>query len=120
MPGEDLDLVRARYRTEHAQSEDRRLDPLRSPCSTRSRSSPSSRVSPAADRVRGLLRAGDCWLSVVQLAERSELSLADCVLLASAVPRAASIATSDPALATAARREGATVEALPDSQGRLP
>lgn len=127
---------------------------------------------PAADRVRDLLRAGDCWLSAIQLAETmdvlvrvlehersevervldpllvtelglvevgepeartaaalrqrhyrkgsSELSMADCVLLASAVPRSASIATSDPALATAARREGVTLEALPDSGGRVP
>lgn len=50
----------------------------------------------------------------------SELSLADCVLLAAAVPRAATIATSDPPLAAAARTEGAPVEALPDSRGRLP
>lgn len=50
----------------------------------------------------------------------SELSLADCMLLAAAAPRTAAIATSDPPLASAARREGVSLEALPDSQGRVP
>lgn len=50
----------------------------------------------------------------------SELSLADCLLLATAVPRGAAIATSDPPLAAAARYEQLTVEALPDCRGRAP
>lgn len=127
---------------------------------------------PAAERVRHLLRGGDCWLTSVQLAETldvlvrvlghdpaevvrvldpllatevsllevgepeartaaalrrrhyrkgtSELSLADCLLLAAAVPRSAAIVTSDLPLATAARAEGVGVDPLPDSRGRLP
>lgn len=50
----------------------------------------------------------------------AELSLADCVLLATAMPRGATIATSDPPLADAAREEGLTVHGLPDRAGRLP
>lgn len=49
----------------------------------------------------------------------AELSLADCFLLASAVP-GDSIATSDPPVASAARARGIEVIALPDSQGRRP
>lgn len=49
----------------------------------------------------------------------SELSLADCVLLASLGPDDA-VATADPPLARAARRLGHHVEALPDTRGRRP
>lgn len=61
----------------------------------------------------GLLRA--------QLYRRrtAELSLADCVLLASLEPNDA-VATADPPLARAARRLGHTVAALPDTRGRRP
>lgn len=126
----------------------------------------------AAEQVSELIRAGDCALTTVQLAETedvlvrvlgqdraavtdaldpllateielveigrtearlgaelrcrhyqkrtSELSLADCLLLGAALPRAAGVATSDPPLAAAARHEGVTVLALPDTRGRLP
>jgi PIN domain nuclease of toxin-antitoxin system len=47
------------------------------------------------------------------------LSLADCVLLASAEPDD-SIATADPAVAAVARAEGIGLIALPDSSGRRP
>lgn len=50
----------------------------------------------------------------------AELSLADCLLLATAVLRGATVATSDPPLAVATRNEQLRVEALPDRQGRLP
>jgi len=61
----------------------------------------------------GLLRA--------QLYRRrtAELSLADCVLLAS-LDDGDAIATADPPLARAARRLGHVVVALPDSRGRRP
>ncbi|MFN8176110.1 MAG: PIN domain-containing protein [Solirubrobacteraceae bacterium] len=49
----------------------------------------------------------------------SELSLADCVALATAAA-AGAIATADPPLAAAARAEGIDVIALPDSEGRVP
>ena len=49
----------------------------------------------------------------------SEVSLADCVLLAAARP-GDSILTADPPLARAARKEGMDVVALPDSRGRRP
>jgi rRNA-processing protein FCF1 len=49
----------------------------------------------------------------------SALSLADCVLVASAGPDD-SIATADPAVATAARAEGIDVIALPSSSGQRP
>ena len=48
-----------------------------------------------------------------------ELSLADCVLLASAEPDD-SVATSDPAVAAVARAEEIGLIALPDSSGRRP
>jgi PIN domain nuclease of toxin-antitoxin system len=48
-----------------------------------------------------------------------ELSLADCVLLASAEPDD-SVATSDPAVAAVARAEGIGLIALPDSSGKRP
>lgn len=50
----------------------------------------------------------------------SELSLADCLLIAAALHRSCAVATSDEPLARAARLEGVGVEALPDSSGRLP
>jgi PIN domain nuclease of toxin-antitoxin system len=49
----------------------------------------------------------------------SELSLADCVALASVGARA-SLATADPPLARAARAEGIEVVALPSPSGRRP
>ena len=48
------------------------------------------------------------------------LSLADCFLLAHALSSGGSIATSDPPLARAARAEGVSVVALPDTAGRRP
>jgi predicted nucleic acid-binding protein len=48
------------------------------------------------------------------------LSVADCVLLASARQLDASIVTSDPAVAETARLEAIDLIALPDSQGRRP
>ena len=48
------------------------------------------------------------------------LSLADCVALATAHVMGQSLATSDPALAGAARGEGVTVVALPDHRGIRP
>lgn len=48
-----------------------------------------------------------------------EVSLADCVLLASAGEGDA-VATSDPSIATVARAEGIDVVALPDTRGRRP
>jgi uncharacterized protein with PIN domain len=50
---------------------------------------------------------------------RSELSLADCIVLAVATDDN-SLATADPPLARAARAEGIEVVALPDSKGRRP
>jgi PIN domain nuclease of toxin-antitoxin system len=49
----------------------------------------------------------------------AELSLADCVLLAS-LDQGDTVATADPPLARAARRLGHTVTPLPDSRGRRP
>jgi PIN domain nuclease of toxin-antitoxin system len=49
----------------------------------------------------------------------SELSLADCVLLAAALD-AGAMATADPPLARAARAEGVEVRPVPDSRGRRP
>lgn len=48
-----------------------------------------------------------------------DLSLADCILLASAGD-GERIATTDPAVATVARAEGIDVVALPDSSGQRP
>ncbi len=50
----------------------------------------------------------------------SPLSMADCVALATSLSLAQPLATSDPALAAAARIEGAAVIALPDARGRRP
>jgi PIN domain nuclease of toxin-antitoxin system len=50
---------------------------------------------------------------------KQALSLADCFLLAAAGPDDA-VATTDPAVAEAARSEGIQVVPLPDSSGRRP
>jgi PIN domain nuclease of toxin-antitoxin system len=52
--------------------------------------------------------------------ERSAVSLADCLALASAEIVSEPLATPDPALAAMARAEGVEVVALPNSQGRRP
>lgn len=46
-----------------------------------------------------------------------EVSLADCVALATAIKLRASLATSDPPLIRVARQEGVRVEALPNTEG---
>lgn len=51
---------------------------------------------------------------------KSALSLADCALVASARLHGASVATSDPPLAAAARHQSVPVIALPDSNGNRP
>lgn len=48
------------------------------------------------------------------------LSLADCTALATALGLGQRLATSDPALITAAQSEGCAVIALPDSRGHRP
>jgi ribonuclease VapC len=69
--------------------------------------------------------AADAW-SAASLRHRyyeratRALSLADCFLLATASRLEASIATADPAVASAARSESVEILALPDSTGRLP
>ena len=50
----------------------------------------------------------------------SPLSMADCVALATSLSLAQPLATSDPALAAAARLEEGAVIALPDARGRRP
>ncbi|MBF6604358.1 MAG: PIN domain-containing protein [Chloroflexi bacterium] len=50
----------------------------------------------------------------------SPLSMADCVALASAMSLNEPLATSDPALAVAARAVGVVVLSLPDTHGRSP
>jgi ribonuclease VapC len=50
----------------------------------------------------------------------SALSSADCMALSTAISLGWRLATSDPALATAARKEGVDVLALPNSQGLTP
>jgi len=50
----------------------------------------------------------------------SPLSMADCVALASAMSLNEPLATSDPALAAAARAVGVVVISLPDTHGRSP
>ena len=50
----------------------------------------------------------------------SPLSMADCVALATSLSLAQPLATSDPALAAAARVEGVAIIALPDARGRRP
>lgn len=51
---------------------------------------------------------------------RTPLSLADCLLLATAVISQAVVTTADGPLARAARAEGIDVTTLPDSRGRRP
>lgn len=69
--------------------------------------------------------ADDAWLAAslrrryYDRATRA-LSLADCFLLAAASRLAASIATADPAVGSAARCESLAMIALPDSSGRRP
>jgi PIN domain nuclease of toxin-antitoxin system len=67
----------------------------------------------------------DAWLAAElrrKYYERAtrELSLADCFLLATASRLGASIATADPAVASAARDESLVLIALPDRTGRRP
>jgi PIN domain nuclease of toxin-antitoxin system len=50
----------------------------------------------------------------------SALSLADCMTLSTAISLGRALATSDAALATAARSEGVDVLALPNSRGQAP
>lgn len=50
----------------------------------------------------------------------SDVSLADCTALATTLSLATPLATSDPALAQAARAEGCLVVALPDTRGIRP
>lgn len=50
----------------------------------------------------------------------SALSMADCVALATARALQEPLATSDPALAAAAKLSGVAVLALPDARGRRP
>ncbi len=50
----------------------------------------------------------------------SDVSLGDCMALSTAISLGDTLATSDAALAAAARREGVEVLALPDSRGRKP
>ena len=50
----------------------------------------------------------------------SDVSLADCTALATSLSLATPLATSDPALAQAARAEGCAVVALPDARGVRP
>lgn len=66
-------------------------------------------------------RAARAGLLRAQLYRRrtAELSLADCVLLAS-LEDGDTVATADPPLARAARRLGHAVNGLPDSRGRRP
>lgn len=66
-------------------------------------------------------RAARAGILRAQLYRRrtAELSLADCVLLAS-LAEGDTVASADPPLARAARRLGYGVIALPDSRGRRP
>jgi uncharacterized protein with PIN domain len=50
----------------------------------------------------------------------SEVSLADCVLLATATPGRDAVATSDPPVTRIAGMEGITVVPLPDRRGQRP
>lgn len=78
----------------------------------------------------GGLEVEPVWLPTLRLAAnlradhyhrtRMPLSLADCICLATAITLEAALATSDAALARAARAEGVEVIALPDSAGRRP
>ena len=75
------------------------------------------RVIPIDMRMAG--QAGE--IRARRYARRScEISLADCCALATSLALNAALATSDPALASAARAEGCVVVALPDSRGVKP
>ena len=50
----------------------------------------------------------------------SEVSMADCVLVAAARPGSDAVATADRAVAVMSRAEGVHVTALPDRRGRRP
>jgi PIN domain nuclease of toxin-antitoxin system len=85
-----------------------------------------ARLQPLLDGVLAIRdldreRAQQAGLLRAQLYRRrtAELSLADCVLLAS-LDQGDTVATADPPLARAARRLGHTVTPLPDSRGRRP
>ncbi len=65
-------------------------------------------------RLAGLLRARHYRRS------RSDVSLGDCMALATAISFGRPLATADPALAVMARAEGVEVVALPDSRGDVP
>lgn len=52
--------------------------------------------------------------------QRMAVSLADCVVAATALSEQLPLATSDPALASLVRTEGGKVHGLPDSAGQLP
>jgi predicted nucleic acid-binding protein len=71
-------------------------------------------VDPMMARLAGRLRARHYHR------ERSAVSLADCVTLATALTKGGRLATADPALAAVARAEGLELIALPDSAGRRP
>lgn len=64
-------------------------------------------------------RAGDLR-AVHYHRERSAVSLADCLALATAESVGEALATPDPALAAMARAEGIEVIPLPDSRGHRP
>ena len=65
-------------------------------------------------RLAGQLRAEEYRRGI------SEVSLADCILVATALRLAGRAATSDAALARMARARGVDVIALPNSAGQLP
>lgn len=91
-------------------------------------------VDVVRERIELLMVAGlevePVWLRVMWLAtslraehyhrERTPVSLADCICIATAITLEADLATTDPALAAVARATGVEVIALPDSGGRLP
>jgi predicted nucleic acid-binding protein len=69
--------------------------------------------------------ADEAWLAAELRARHYDrrtkaLSMADCLLLAHAIRTEDAIATSDPALASAARVEDVDVIGLPDSSGKRP
>lgn len=78
----------------------------------------------------GGLEVEPVWLKVTRLAaslrakhyhrSNSPLSMADCVCLATAMTLQTDLATTDPALAKAARASDVEVIPLPDSSSRLP
>jgi predicted nucleic acid-binding protein len=80
--------------------------------------------------IAGGLEVEPVWLPTVSLAAslradhyhrtKAPLSLADCICLATAVRLGAALATTDTALANAARTAGVEVIALPNANGRRP